>query len=253
MTESATAGRLDVERLRQTPGLRSARVIGETASTNSDALTEPRPLLPSLLVAERQTDGRGRGGHQWSSRPSDLTFSLILDPQALKRTGWVSLCTGFAVALTCEQFGCRFVGIKWPNDVVVWDRGQLRKLAGVLVETRPDRLVIGVGVNVPKVEAHFSDRTSIADESGIVPDRTALLSELVSRTIDAVTSGNRSALHQQIERRNVLKGRAVAADVGRGLAGGIDPSGRLEVVSDDGDRRLVSSGSVRLLPDTSHD
>ena len=248
MTERTAASVLDFDRLRQLDRFGSVRLVRRTGSTNSDALAGPLPPLPALLVAERQTGGRGRGGHRWHSRAGDLTFSITLAPRPVEQTGRVALTSGLAVAGVCERFGCRFVGLKWPNDVVVWDAGRLRKLAGVLVETRPDRVVVGVGVNGPPIAADHPDRTSVADETGRDIDPTTLLAAIVSEIVELATAEQPTPLRDNIQRRNVLFGRRITSGLGDGIAGAVQYDGSLELLTDAGEAVRIRSGSVRLLP-----
>src|SRR5688500_2328141 len=102
---------------------------------------------PVLLVAERQTAGRGRMGRAWQSAPGDsLTFSLGL-PLAPADWAGLSLAVGVSVAESLHPA----VRLKWPNDLWVDDR----KLGGILIETASfgegaggRYAVIGVGINV---------------------------------------------------------------------------------------------------------
>ncbi len=122
-----------------------------TDSTNSraKAILKGR-VLPegTVLVAARQTAGRGTGGHRWESATAEsLLFSLIL--QTPLRLQPLSFVPAIALARTlCDHYGID-AHLKWPNDVLVGDR----KLAGILCEgvAQPNSQtawVVGVGVNV---------------------------------------------------------------------------------------------------------
>ncbi|HSB37370.1 MAG TPA: biotin--[acetyl-CoA-carboxylase] ligase, partial [Thermoanaerobaculia bacterium] len=100
---------------------------------------------PTVIVARRQTAGRGRSGRPWTDLGSTgLSLSLLLpwpeEPARVRLplTLGVLLATGFT-----ERFGLE-VRLKWPNDLVVDDR----KLAGILAEKDGDAVVVGMGLNV---------------------------------------------------------------------------------------------------------
>lgn len=144
-----------LERLLTHPFVGQVQYHVEAESTNTLALGQAAAYegdLPLLILAERQTSGRGRGSNTWWADRGALTCSLLIDAsqQLLPPRAWptASLLTGLAVAEACDRFlPTGLAGIKWPNDVLV----QGRKLAGVLVEPprdAPQRLVVGVGVNV---------------------------------------------------------------------------------------------------------
>ena len=98
-------------------------------STNSELLRRPPPAGTLVLLAERQTAGRGRLGRAWNT---PLAGQVCLSVRrgfdgGLARLGGLSLVAGVAVAEALRALGFASVGLKWPNDLVAGDR----KLAGV--------------------------------------------------------------------------------------------------------------------------
>ncbi len=130
------------------PGF-TVEVLPEVDSTNTELMRRARVGLidPVLLVAERQTAGRGRLGRPWAGEAgASLTFSLGL-PLAPADWSGLSLAVGVALAESLHPD----VRIKWPNDLWLHDR----KLAGILIETAgtgaaaaPRCVVVGVGINI---------------------------------------------------------------------------------------------------------
>lgn len=154
----------------------------EIASTNDRGMElarDERVALPALVVADRQTAGRGRGANRWWSADGALTFSLVVDvaQYAVARERWplVALTAGMAVCDALRPLaGSTPPAIKWPNDVYAAGR----KLCGILVETPATpagRVVIGVGVNV---------NNSFAAAPDEVRSRGVSLVELVGRPLD---------------------------------------------------------------------
>jgi BirA family transcriptional regulator, biotin operon repressor / biotin---[acetyl-CoA-carboxylase] ligase len=150
-----------LERARRASGKQDGRVSrpGEFDPLQAEPATplgrRADDVMPCLLVAEHQTDGRGRLGRDWhASAGNSLTFSLAL---TLAPRGWsgMSLAVGLALADALEPAtGARpRIGLKWPNDLWLWEGpGAGRKLGGILIETiavGEHRLcVVGVGLNV---------------------------------------------------------------------------------------------------------
>jgi BirA family transcriptional regulator, biotin operon repressor / biotin---[acetyl-CoA-carboxylase] ligase len=106
--------------------------------------------FPLLVLADRQTAGRGRGTHRWWTDVGSLAFSLLIDntwmPASSSQLPLIGLAAGVAVIRPVQQRlpGHR-VALLWPNDISVADR----KLGGILVEISGRRhAVIGIGVNV---------------------------------------------------------------------------------------------------------
>ena len=144
--------------------------------------------LPLLVVADRQTAGRGRGGNRWWTGPGALAFSLVVDAKAVAaeeaRSPLVAFSVGLAVVETvARRLPHQPVGIHWPNDVLVGSR----KLSGILVEVLPNRRhVIGVGLNTNNTLADAPPELravacTLRDLSGKEHDQTALLIELLQR------------------------------------------------------------------------
>src|SRR5207248_2338013 len=127
----------------------------------------------TVVVAERQTGGRGRLGRAWESPAGNLFLSLLLRPTPDLRVSLIPLAAGLAVADAMEAEGatCR---LKWPNDVLAGGK----KLAGILSEATSsaagvDGVVVGIGANVgldPKAlpEDVREAATSLAAETGRV-------------------------------------------------------------------------------------
>lgn len=232
-----------------------AEVHVELPSTNDRALrlAARASNLPHLIVALRQTLGRGRGANRWWSADGALTFSLIVDagPIAAERRPLVALVAGGAV---CEAVGAVIptaeVRLKWPNDVFVSGR----KAGGILVEVppeAPERLVIGIGLNV---------NVSLLDAPDDVQLRAAALCDVAGRPlpIGEVLTGILKRLEHDLvrfdhhfgdlladwRRRCLLTGRCVTLHDGtRSITGtclGFDDDGSLLLQTVAGPRRFRS-------------
>lgn len=136
------------------PGF-TVEVLAEIDSTNTELMRRARAgrTEPVLLVAQRQTAGRGRLGRGWASDAVEsLTFSLGL-PLAPRDWSGLSLAVGVSLAESLHAN----VKLKWPNDLWLHDR----KLAGILIETASfgdgaaalRYAVVGIGINVAERDA----------------------------------------------------------------------------------------------------
>jgi len=180
----------DLPRIEET--LRSGRAgrrldfHAEVGSTQDRAFLLAEHGAPdgSVVLAERQTAGRGRLGRAWDAPAgTGLWFSMILRPPVAPAPEPTLLVatTVLAVAEGVEEATGLVPGIRWPNDLVVEDR----KVAGILLETRDlepaaPLFVLGVGVNTDRPRDAFPPdlrgvATSVSAETGRAPDRTALL------------------------------------------------------------------------------
>lgn len=147
----------DVTRIRELTHLEHVEVHQQLDSTNDRALELVRTnavKLPALVVALKQTAGRGQRDRKWWSSTGSLTFSWIAPPivandQGSTKTQLIPIATALAVAESIENLtGFSSVEIKWPNDLTMSGR----KLGGILVETvskhPTSAIVVGIGINV---------------------------------------------------------------------------------------------------------
>ncbi len=171
-------------------------VVAETGSTNADLAGRTRSGAAEglVLVAEHQTDGRGRLDRGWESPPgASLTFSVLVAPREVpaERWGWLPLLAGLAVAEAVQEetgVPCR---LKWPNDVLAGDADPDQpgagKVAGILAERvdGPDgpQVVLGVGLNVSLTaeELPVPSATSLALAGAADLDRPRLLRAVLAR------------------------------------------------------------------------
>ena len=222
---------------------RPRRHLRETTSTNEHARSLAAAGAPhgTLVTAGFQTAGRGRQGRTWSAPPgSALLMSLVLrevDPL-------LSLRAGLAVADLAGE-GAR---VKWPNDVLL----DGRKVAGVLVESRPQEgwTVVGIGVNVAVDVAELPEELratagSLGRRPSELDDTLAELLGHLERRFADPPHATLAALRE----RDALLGRTVAWAGGEGVGAGIDEHGALRVRLADGGETTVEAGEVRISSD----
>ncbi len=231
-------------------------LVKETVESTNDevrALGQAGAPTGLVLLAQRQTAGRGRRGSTWFSPDGEsLAFSILVRPDEPKAL-WprLALATGLAVAEAVESFGVTS-GIKWPNDV--WIQG--RKVAGILVEAGADFAVVGIGLNVntqhfPPEVANIA--TSLCMETGTSIPRHEALGAVVrcftnrSRQIGA----DFEELLDAVRLRCVLSGRLVSLTTSNGpmhgMVEGIAPSGALLLRTDGRLESLIQADEVRIL------
>jgi BirA family biotin operon repressor/biotin-[acetyl-CoA-carboxylase] ligase len=241
------------------PGF-SVEVLPEIDSTNSELMRRARAgqTDPVLLVAERQTAGRGRLGRTWSSGgdavstqapPPSLTFSLGL-PLAPADWSGLSLAVGLSVVESLHPA----LKLKWPNDVWLQDR----KLAGILIETASvgemRYAVIGVGINIVLPDGQGL-RTPPAALCEVLPgiDAPAALGLVAAPLVCAIqrfVAEGFAPLRQGFHARDLLYGRElVCSDGVVGVARGVDAQGALLLHTDAGLKKITSAEvSVRPVP-----
>lgn len=141
------------------PLVRRVAVLAETGSTQDAALALADGEPGALVVAARQSAGRGRLGRTWvdqEGRGLAATFALSAERFP---PGRLSVAAGLGAAMALDELGlsCGKLGVRWPNDVVEPRPrpGGGRKVAGVLIEVRGRLALVGVGINVTYREEDF--------------------------------------------------------------------------------------------------
>ncbi|HTL13943.1 MAG TPA: biotin--[acetyl-CoA-carboxylase] ligase [Thermomonas sp.] len=233
-------------------------------STNSELLRRAVPARGcAVLLAERQTGGRGRRGRQWSS---PLAAHLYLSVArrfegGLARLGGLSLVAGIATCEALRGMGIAQVALKWPNDLVVPAGDGLRKLGGLLVEGGGEaagaaRAAVGIGLNVrmPAAAAADIDQPWV-DLAALQPDvrRGEAAAAVLGALLPALAAFDRDGLAPFLPRYaalDALAGRAIRVHADGGAwpatALGIAPDGALRVRDGGGRERLVHAGDVSV-------
>jgi len=229
--------------------------LRRTDSTNERARDLAVAGAPSgtLVSAAEQTAGRGRQGRSWSAPPgSALLASIVLrePPRLLPLIAGVAACEAL-------QLGGTEALIKWPNDIVLLRDGQLAKLAGILVEARPQEgwAVLGIGVNVAVAVEQLP--AEVRARAATLGAERGEIERLLERLLVALERGLRAPAASVLAawaQRDALSGREVAwgstggsGEEGRGVAAGIDGEGRLVIALADGGRTALGAGEVHLL------
>jgi BirA family transcriptional regulator, biotin operon repressor / biotin---[acetyl-CoA-carboxylase] ligase len=212
--------------------------LRSTDSTNERARELAASGAPhgALVTADVQTAGRGRQGRTWvAPAGSSLLLSLVLrDVDPL-----VSLRAGLAVA-DLAGAGAR---VKWPNDVLV----DGRKVAGVLVEARPQEgwVVLGIGVNAALDVADLPPELHDTAGSLGLTDLDAALAELLEHLTRRLAEPADATLRALTD-RDALLDREISWPGGEGTAAGIDEDGRLRVRLANGGETVLDAGEVHL-------
>lgn len=241
---------------------RHFRRVGST-NTVARELAEAGAPNGTVVTADEQTAGRGRQGRAWTAAPgAALLYSAIVRPLG-PRHPLLPLAVPLAVCEAAERLRpgieCK---VKWPNDVHLGGR----KLAGILIEARPQAewAVVGVGLNLTiaaedfpaelrdRATSLFADRCAptypsparISRSAGGSPaDQARIgLGEALARWVEADSATILAAWRE----RDTLLGREVSWEQGSGVAEGIDERGYLLVRLADGDRVALGAGDVHL-------
>jgi len=195
------------------------QVVRLDSVTSTQDVARDMPV-GSVVVADHQTEGRGRMERRWEAPPGTaLLVSFVLQPNAL-----LSLAAGVAAAEAC---GPR-VRLKWPNDLLLDDR----KLGGILVEATAHKAVCGIGINL----------TWAPEGAGRLDQPRDEVLERMRQKIDLWTAAPADRVLDRWRELSATLGRRVRIDGTEGIAEDLGPNGELIV-----DGRPFVAGSVTHL------
>ncbi|MES2770932.1 MAG: biotin--[acetyl-CoA-carboxylase] ligase [Pseudomonadota bacterium] len=242
---SPVQGRFDVD------------VLAECTSTNSVLSARAAQGAPSglVVVADRQTAGRGRRGRSWVSHlheaEASLSFSLLWRcAGGVERISGLSLAIGVAVARALDALGAQKIGLKWPNDILF----DGRKLGGILVELQSEQnatqAIIGIGLNLqlPPTEQLEHPVAALAHSCTLLPSRQQVLAQLLielAGVLDQFAEHGFAALRSEWQQRHVWHQQSVhllrdGQIEQAGLCQGVDTDGALLILNEQGLVRCLS-------------
>lgn len=229
--------------------------VGSTQKVAAE-MVEAGAAAGTVVVAERQTAGRGRLGRSWHS-PAGLNLyaTIILKPRMpVGEVARLSLVAGVAAADALATVAPGLVALKWPNDV--WLKG--RKAGGIIAEAIADAaqnlacVLLGIGLNLNLAPADIPEElrdkaTSVRIATGRRCDRiavaAALFNRLDSRYMEA-EAGGFAAMRADYEKYFALAGKTVTVSDGAarfsGCVTGVDDEGALLLATADGTRRILA-------------
>lgn len=234
----------------------------ETDSTNirAKALAEEGAVHGTLVIADRQSSGKGRRGRGWvSPKGENIYMSILLRPELTpSKAPMLTLVMAYSVTQALREQEEINAKIKWPNDVVL----HKKKICGILTEMSAEidyinHVVIGVGINtnMDHIEAELADKaTSLRIEEGRKIRRAELIAEVMERfeenyerfQTDGDLSGIKDAyndmlVNQDQDVRVLEPGNEYDAH-----ALGINETGELLVQKEDGNVEAIFAGEVSV-------
>jgi BirA family transcriptional regulator, biotin operon repressor / biotin---[acetyl-CoA-carboxylase] ligase len=246
--------------------------LATTGSTNDvlrqmvAAGSSDNPPAGTLVLADFQSRGKGRLNRRWEAPPrTSLLFSLLFRPDGpAEQAAWLTMMGSLAAAVAIEAVTPLTVGLKWPNDLVIWRQPEWRKVGGLLLEGnfnengRVDDVILGIGINVNipagQLPPAVTPATSLLVATGQPVDRRRLLIRLLQELetlLDTAVSPHAAWQARLINLGQPVRVTALTPALQpplTGIAEGADEWGRLLVRDVDGVLQAIAAGDVTLRP-----
>lgn len=241
-------------------------VLFTVGSTNAEAMRLAQVGTDRyVIIAEHQTQGRGRRGRVWvSPLGANIYLSMVVSFQmGIAALEGLSLAVALHVVRALELEGVKGLGVKWPNDILI----EGRKLAGILLEVSGDlagpcKVVIGLGLNIrmpmsanAQIDQPYTD---LSVHSSSPPDRNKIVATLINQLSRGLEQFNESGFAPlqsswdslDVYRNNIVEVRA-GSNVVEGRVLGVSNTGALVLDTSHG-LKVISGGelmpSVRPIP-----
>ena len=236
---------------------RRALYYPELTSTMDEAarLGKEEAEEGAVVVAEKQSAGRGRQGRSWVSQPGNLLVSVLFRP-TLETLPFINIIGGIAAARSVRKVTGLDVKIKWPNDLLIGGR----KAAGILAESAIVGnsvwyAVLGVGMNVSldtkQIEEISPFAISVNSAAGKEVPREDLLRQFLMDldSLYIALNNGESPMQEWQGMLETIGQRLVATwgdDTYHGVAEDTDELGNLILRQDDGSLLTLTAGDVTL-------
>jgi len=204
--------------------LKGARILfyHKINSTNLKAKEIAKNNLSgwTIILADSQNKGYGKGKRFWFSPSGGLYFSLILPKISLRNLRLLTFITAVALVKTIRKITSLGAVIKWPNDIlIVQDGVSFKKIAGILVEniigkkSRISIVGIGINTNIKNFPRYLSSKaTSVVRETGKEVNNRSFLNSFLEFFKDSLKKSNEEIV-EEYKRYEILIGRSVKATI----------------------------------------
>ncbi|UCG90124.1 MAG: biotin--[acetyl-CoA-carboxylase] ligase [Candidatus Heimdallarchaeota archaeon] len=233
----------------------------EVDSTNNLArnLIEEKNQVGFVIVAQRQSSGKGQADRLWESPTGGLWSSLAIRPQIeLSSLGMVPILSAVGITKALETFDVK-TKLKWPNDILI--SHNLKKIGGILVEGKLtqfslDYLIIGIGLNINNTVDQYSPAlqeqiTTVFEEFNMKIDLSQLLLEIINQIEDSFeilrSYGALALLNEWKQKDNILGMNVIVQSPEgeyHGKAVDISPNGQLVLEISESKKVNITTGTV---------
>ncbi len=217
----------------------------------------------TVIVAEKQTDGKGRLNRKWYSPEGGIWLSVIIHPEfQISDATIIPLAASLALCESIKKVHKIKTDVKWPNDITI----NGKKVAGMLIDTsiqgnKVENLVLGIGinfaVNIQQIEKRLKNSPNFYGVTSLFPEKNKpskiellvqFLLEL-EKVINSLIKGKNAQIIKDWSKHTNMFGKTISVNTGNGKISGIakkiDSDGALIIKTGTKNRRIFV-GDVTL-------
>lgn len=227
----------------------------ELNSTNQYALDNHTKLLHGdVIIADSQTEGRGRNRNMWLSLNGNLFMTLLLKLQGVESEVFMTIpqYTGVIILRVFKKLGVE-PQLKWPNDVLVGNK----KIAGILVESNVDRIAaVGIGINIDlnnKQLLGIGKPAISLKQLGIKLDKNSLAELIIKEFylgLDSYLLGGFSSIYNEYKEGSAFMGKKITVKYPhkqlQGVFNKINQDGSILLITKNSEEIRIFSGELSL-------
>ena len=235
-------------------------LLFESINSTNEYAKQNVEVNGSVVLAEKQTAGRGRLGRDWvAPAGKGILMSVVLLPEPGFSVPLLNLAAGVAICDALQAVYSMRAAVRWPNDVFV----SHKKIAGVLAETQfrgsdISKFILGIGLNVHQEQDDFpvelrKPATSVKQETSLSIDRNLLASNILKNLdekIRLLEAGNSDIILQEWRAQSDQVGRQVKyisnADEKVGVFTDLAEHGAV-ILEIDGNQEEITTGEIILI------
>ena len=233
--------------------------LEETDSTQNFALqiAQNKKENGTIIIAQKQTHGKGRLNRKWISPKGGIWFSIILQPNfTIEESVLLPIVTAIALSTAIQKSLKIKTNVKWPNDITL----NRKKVAGIIIDASfqsndIENIIIGVGINY-KIKSkelekriittpNFYGANSLLNESQTNPPITLIKDFIheLEKKIDELSNGRKSKIIREWTKNSETINKKVIINTTNGKISGtakkIDSDGPLILKTKHGDKRIL--------------
>ncbi len=226
----------------------------DSTNNKSKEYISDKYIKPSVIIAKKQTDGRGRfGKFFYSPDNTGIYMSIIISPNMyIKNSSYIIMATAIAVCDAIKQISNTYTKIKWINDIFLDEK----KIGGILTEAfsnfetgKIEKIIIGIGLNI-STKYFPQNIINIATSLNISINKNILIAKIIDNILNILDNFNKKDIIMKYRSLSMILDKQISFILNNkkiyGIAKDITDNGELIVISQNKNIYTLNSGEISI-------